>query len=61
MARARGGNGFGYDPMFLMDGQTRTYGEMPRADKEADNHRARAFAQLAALLPNCSPPLQGRG
>ena len=58
---ARGGNGFGYDPMFLMDGQTRTYGEMPRADKEADNHRARAFAQLAALLPNCSPPLQGRG
>jgi XTP/dITP diphosphohydrolase len=47
----RGGNGFGYDPMFLMDGKTRTYGEMARADKEADNHRARAFAQLATLLP----------
>jgi XTP/dITP diphosphohydrolase len=44
----RGSNGFGYDPMFLMDGQSRTYGEMPRADKEADNHRARAFAQLVA-------------
>ena len=44
----RGVNGFGYDPMFLMDGQARTYGEMPRADKEADNHRARAFAQLVA-------------
>ncbi|WP_303782992.1 RdgB/HAM1 family non-canonical purine NTP pyrophosphatase [Sandarakinorhabdus limnophila] len=47
----RGGNGFGYDPMFLMDGKAQTYGEMPRADKEADNHRARAFRQLDALLP----------
>ena len=47
----RGDNGFGYDPMFLMDGRSQTYGEMPRTAKEADNHRARAFAQLAALLP----------
>ena len=47
----RGSNGFGYDAMFLMDGRSQTYGEMSRADKEADNHRARAFAQLAALLP----------
>jgi XTP/dITP diphosphohydrolase len=47
----RGQNGFGYDPLFLMDGKTQTYGEMPRADKEADNHRARAFAQLLELLP----------
>ncbi len=44
----RGGNGFGYDPMFLMDGKAQTYGEMPRAEKEADNHRARAFAMLVA-------------
>jgi len=42
----RGQNGFGYDPIFQMDGQTATYGEMPRAQKEADNHRARAFAKL---------------
>ena len=47
----RGANGFGYDPMFLMDGKTQTYGEMPRREKEADNHRARAFALLLALLP----------
>ncbi|OYZ15525.1 MAG: non-canonical purine NTP pyrophosphatase, RdgB/HAM1 family [Sphingomonadales bacterium 28-64-96] len=47
----RGQNGFGYDPMFLMDGKAETYGEMPRAEKEADNHRARAFRQLDALLP----------
>jgi XTP/dITP diphosphohydrolase len=47
----RGANGFGYDPMFLMDSKAQTYGEMPRAEKEADNHRARAFRQLDALLP----------
>ena len=47
----RGGNGFGYDPMFLMDGKAQTYGEMPRAEKEEDTHRARAFRQLVALLP----------
>ena len=44
----RGGNGFGYDPMFVMDGESRTYGEMSRAEKEADNHRARAFRLLVA-------------
>ena len=37
--------------MFLMDGKAQTYGEMPRAEKEADNHRARAFRLLDALLP----------
>lgn len=47
----RGHNGFGYDPMFLMDGHARTYGEMARAEKEADNHRARAFGLLMPLLP----------
>jgi XTP/dITP diphosphohydrolase len=51
----RGTNGFGYDAMFLMDGETQTYGEMTRARKEADNHRARAFRQLAALLPPVAP------
>ncbi len=47
----RGHNGFGYDPLFLMDGHTQTFGEMPRAAKEADNHRARAFTLLLPLLP----------
>lgn len=57
----RGGNGFGYDPMFLMAGHDQTYGEMTRAEKEADNHRARAFGLLVGLLPTSSPALQGRG
>jgi XTP/dITP diphosphohydrolase len=47
----RGENGFGYDPMFVMDGRTQTYGEMSRAQKEAENHRARAFRLLLPLLP----------
>ena len=42
----RGGNGFGYDPMFVAEGETRTYGELSPEEKHADNHRARAFAEL---------------
>ena len=42
----RGKNGFGYDPMFVAEGATRTYGELSPEEKHADNHRARAFAQL---------------
>jgi XTP/dITP diphosphohydrolase len=39
----RGSRGFGYDPMFLADGQNRTFGEMEPAAKHAISHRARAF------------------
>jgi XTP/dITP diphosphohydrolase len=44
----RGSLGFGYDPMFLPDGDTRTYGEMPQTEKHATSHRARAFAKFVA-------------
>lgn len=40
----RGSRGFGYDPMFLADGEPLTFGEMEPADKHALSHRARAFA-----------------
>lgn len=40
----RGRRGFGYDPMFLPDGETLTFGEMDPTDKHAISHRARAFA-----------------
>ena len=39
----RGGNGFGYDPMFCSDGYHRTFGEMDPEDKDVISHRARAF------------------
>lgn len=42
----RGEQGFGYDPMFQAEQQTRTFGEMEPADKHAMSHRARAFALL---------------
>lgn len=44
----RGGNGFGYDPIFVPDGHARTFGEMAPAAKQPLTHRARAFARLAA-------------
>jgi XTP/dITP diphosphohydrolase len=40
----RGAKGFGYDPMFLPDGESLTFGEMDPASKHAISHRARAFA-----------------
>ena len=44
----RGALGFGYDPMFLPAGATKTFGEMATEAKHAVSHRARAFAQLVA-------------
>jgi len=40
---ARGDRGFGYDPMFVADGQALTFGEMEQEEKHAISHRARAF------------------
>ncbi len=45
---ARGGNGFGYDPMFVADGETKTFGEMEPVQKYAISHRTRAFAEFKA-------------
>ncbi|MEQ1710186.1 MAG: non-canonical purine NTP pyrophosphatase [Hyphomicrobium sp.] len=45
---ARGGNGFGYDPMFVADAETLTYGEMEPKQKYANSHRTRAFAAFKA-------------
>lgn len=47
----RGNKGFGYDPIFVPDGETQTFGEMDPARKHAMSHRARAFAKLANALP----------
>ena len=51
----RGTSGFGYDPMFLPNGQARTFGEMSADEKHGLpprgsglSHRARAFTELAA-------------
>lgn len=46
----RGSLGFGYDPMFLPNNHTETFGEMDPVEKHQISHRADAFEQLVA---NC--------
>lgn len=44
----RGDRGFGYDPMFVAEGDRLTFGEMEPAEKHARSHRAAAFRLLTA-------------
>ncbi|MEN2787103.1 RdgB/HAM1 family non-canonical purine NTP pyrophosphatase [Sphingomonas qilianensis] len=46
----RGDNGFGYDAMFVRDGDTQTFGEIDPDLKHAISHRADAFRQLVAAV-----------
>jgi len=46
----RGTGGFGYDPVFVPVGETRTTAEMPPAEKDAISHRGRAFRALVPVL-----------
>ena len=55
---ASGGGGFGYDPIFIPDGQPagaeRTVGDFTADEKQSQSHRARAFRELAPLLAECA-------
>jgi XTP/dITP diphosphohydrolase len=42
----RGSEGFGYDPIFVPEGESRTVAELGNAWKRANSHRARAAAAL---------------
>lgn len=55
----RGEGGFGYDPIFVPDGDTRTTAELTAEEKNAISHRGQAFRQLAALLPELLPECVG--
>lgn len=46
----RGTRGFGYDPIFVADGMSETFGEIEPTQKHAMSHRARAFTKLVAAL-----------
>ena len=54
----RGDKGFGYDPIFVPEGFTQTFGEIDPAQKHAMSHRARAFEKFIAAtgLPNLREP-----
>ena len=46
----RGTHGFGYDPIFLVPGLGRTFGELSDAEKDRLSHRARAVAAARPIL-----------
>ncbi len=46
----RGTEGFGYDPVFVPDGATKTFAEMSLIEKNAFNHRRKAADKLVAFL-----------
>jgi len=51
LAHERAGNGgFGYDPAFVPEGETRTAAQLDPAEKDAISHRGRAARALAAVI-----------
>jgi XTP/dITP diphosphohydrolase len=50
LAVARGEGGFGYDPLFLVDGFDRSMAELTLAEKNCVSHRAQAFKKLKEYL-----------
>lgn len=48
--KPRGGQGFGFDPIFVPEGEERTFGEMSRKEKNEISHRSRAVESLLSSL-----------
>jgi XTP/dITP diphosphohydrolase len=57
----RGSGGFGYDPIFVGEGQTRTNAELSPPEKDAISHRGQAFRAVARLLTRVLPALSQAG
>jgi XTP/dITP diphosphohydrolase len=56
ISERRGKDGFGYDPVFVPDGETRTFAEMPLSGKNKISHRARAIEKLKSFLARFNDP-----
>jgi len=50
LREGRGEGGFGYDPIFLGDGQDRTNAELTPAEKDVISHRGKAFRELSKVI-----------
>ncbi len=50
ISEKRGENGFGYDPIFVPEGEVRTFAEMSLEEKNMHSHRARAFQKMIDFL-----------
>ena len=48
----RGENGFGYDPVFMLENDKRTLAELTKEEKNAISHRANALKKLSDILKN---------
>lgn len=48
----RGSGGFGYDPVFIPQGYTKTFAELDAATKNSISHRALALKKMGAFLQN---------
>lgn len=53
LAEPRGQGGFGYDPVFVPEGETRTFAEMTRDEKAGLSHRGRALRRLVRRMRDC--------
>ncbi|MDP9398350.1 MAG: RdgB/HAM1 family non-canonical purine NTP pyrophosphatase [Actinomycetota bacterium] len=51
----RGSGGFGYDPVFVPQGERRTTAELAPGEKDAISHRGRAFRALATVVAELLP------
>lgn len=54
----RGEGGFGYDPIFVGDGQDRTNAELAPEEKDAISHRGKALRALAKVVAKVLPATQ---
>jgi XTP/dITP diphosphohydrolase len=55
LGEARGGGGFGYDPLFVAEGHGRSFAELAPAEKNALSHRARALTKVVAWIGQAGP------
>jgi len=56
ISERRGAEGFGYDPVFIPDGKSRTFSEMPLGEKNTVWHRARLLEKLMTFLSLVNSP-----